>query len=280
MSAFCFRGRWHCLGLPTCTWGRDLFLADLYPAHAFVQANNATSSEKSGAIVQYTVIPTVLSVFVLLIWYVTMWRPFLNNTPGADIESYFAAKFQCFAAAGEDGGGKSKVSSLLIASAVKKMRILATARQKMGGVFKVLTGFLQVTSSFVDTFEIEWPSFFMEFTRIASLLQLDIMTLPAAVCSFSNNNYFERLLTQMLMPPCVILLLAIPSIIVAALGLAKHGGMWNHPASNPTFERFFQALVLFLFIIYPAISKGILTSFNTMNYGPDGRYLKADHTGE
>ena len=38
-----------------------------------------------------------------------------------------------------------------------------------------------------------------------------------------------------------------------------------------------QSLVLFLFIIYPALSRGILSSFNIVNYGSDGRYLKVLH---
>ena len=73
-------------------------------------------------------------------------------------------------------------------------------------------------------------------------------------------------------PPAVISALAIPSLVVALLGMLFYGGVWKHPAAHATYESFFQSLVLFLFIIYPSISRGVFESFNYAYYGA-GNYL-------
>jgi hypothetical protein len=261
-----------------------------------------TSPDQSGAgrrgeiFVKY-IVPTLLGLLLVSVYYVFAWRPVFKNTPGLDFEAGFSAMFTrlgCLAVGGGTAAAgtvttRNPFSQLLSGNSITKLKkgfdTAMKAKEKVanmsgvGPIFKVLAGFYQVISSFVDSFDVRWPDTMLAISQVASFCQFDVMTLPGTACSMRSWSYFQALLAQTLIPPIVIVALAIPSTLIAVVGVMRYGGVSKHPAAGPTFERFFQSMVLFLFIIYPALSRGVFTSFNTVDYGKDGRYIKFDHSG-
>ena len=209
------------------------------------------------------IIPSLLGTLALIFWYIFAWRPVLKNTPGLDVESWCA---ECLLGT-TAGDGQGRTFCGLGGAGDTKHVDPQESSSGVAPVFKILAGFFQVLSSFAGTFQVEWPASFLTITSSASVVQFDLMALPGIPCSTKTLSYFETMMVQTMFPPAVIAALAIPSLLVALLGLLFHGGVWHHPAANATYERFFQSLVLFLFLIYPSISRGVLESFNLVDYG-------------
>lgn len=144
-------------------------------------------------------------------------------------------------------------------------------------MFKILLSFGQIVGSFLFTFELEWPAQLEKFFGSLSVLQFDVVALPSAGCTLGKISFFMRLMAQTLGPLVVLVLLAVPSIVVGVVGAAKHGGIRNHPRRQPVVSRFYQSVMILVFILYPAVSTAVLKSYTCIDYGADGRWLRADH---
>jgi hypothetical protein len=82
---------------------------------------------------------------------------------------------------------------------------------------------------------------------------------------YSKIEYFGVLVIFTGFPLIVVLMLLTPSLCVLVTGRAKFGGFKLHPKYGQVVNNFFHTLLLWLFIIYPAVSLAVLKSFNCDN---------------
>jgi len=239
----------------TCQPGWALQKGTCVPC--FEPSEDSSESDRQFFIFIRYVIPSLLGLLGVIIWYIFAWRPVFKNTPGLDFEAW------CMGCLFSSSGGKL----CGFGTAEEDDAHPQNSSDGIMPVFKILAGFFQVLSSFAGTFQVEWPATFLTMTSSASVVQFDLMALPGVPCSTKSLSYYDTMRVQTMFPPAAVSVLAVPSLLIGLLGLLFHGGVWNHPAASATYERFFQSLVLFLFIIYPSISRGVLESFNIVDYG-------------
>ena len=82
------------------------------------------------------------------------------------------------------------------------------------GFGKVIIGFLQVLSSYMKTFDIQWPSNLGSLFSISANVNIDFFKMPGLSCSTKTFDYESNFMFDMVYPLGVLLVLAVPFIIV------------------------------------------------------------------
>jgi hypothetical protein len=82
------------------------------------------------------------------------------------------------------------------------------------GFGKVIIGFFQVLSSYMKTFDIQWPSNLGSLFSLSANVNIDFFKMPGLSCSTKTFDYKSNFMFNMIYPLGVLLVLAVPFIIV------------------------------------------------------------------
>ena len=64
------------------------------------------------------------------------------------------------------------------------------------GQLKILFGVLQIISTFLDSFEVSWPSFFVDWSNSIQFVNLAIFDVTSIQCMFPDSDFYDKLLMQ------------------------------------------------------------------------------------
>ena len=145
----------------------------------------------------------------------------------------------------------------------------------MLGYFKTVVGFFQVTAKFLVNFGIQWPDLMVTVMSLMNFFNLDLFNFPSIACIFSELTYVEKHQIYTLVPICIICLLMVPALLVKTHPLWKKEEIGKEVVDKVVSAFFFWVLS-FLFVIYPATSSTVLNTFNCLDLGNYGSWLKAD----
>ena len=89
---------------------------------------------------------------------------------------------------------------------------------------KILIGFLQITSALTMTFDVPWPTAFVNFTNILKSVNIDFQAIVAPLdpCSF-NSNYVEAYYYHMITLPSVCVVIVLAGLFCRVLNLCHIG---------------------------------------------------------
>jgi len=213
-----------------------------------MSASGCVQCDEEMSIVGAVAILTVCGLVVCVLYYLAVWRPW----------------FRC---AGAEGAVLSCYTSIQ-----RYQERLSTALLKSTtGYFKVMIGFFQVTAVFVSNFEVDWGPSLETLMAIFNVFNLDLFTLPSTDCAFSNVDHKEKLVISTLLPLFILVLLALPTlgatIMKSRLPEKKHSEICS---------AFYFASLAFIFLIYPFVSKVVVSTFNCQDLGDSGSWLKSD----
>ena len=150
---------------------------------------------------------------------------------------------------------------------VLQERLKATAPQvgTVTGIVKILFGFMQVSSCFLATYAVPWPTDVAQFFQYSAVVMADIFPVPSIACLTSEWDKVAKLLFYTVTPPVLILLLALPVLLARAMycGLARLRSQQFRSLE----AGFYNAFLAFLFVLYPIISISVLDIYNCVRIG-------------
>ena len=126
------------------------------------------------------------------------------------------------------------------------------------GIVKILLTFYQVTSCFWTAFDVPWPERLDAFFRGSTVAKGDVFTIPTFACLSRDWSRSDRLLFYTVIPPAVALALSLPA-------QAAHFALRDR-AHTPQYKdltaKLYNAVLVFLFVVYPICSIAILDIYN------------------
>jgi hypothetical protein len=137
---------------------------------------------------------------------------------------------------------------------------------------KILIGFLQITSALTMTFDVPWPTSFVNFTNILKSVNIDFQAIVAPLdpCSF-NSNYVEAYYYHMITLPSVCFIIVLAGLFCRVLNLCHIG-----PSFITVQERMSKSMLFIIFIMYPGIGTRVFTMFKCRTVAGIS-YLEADY---
>ena len=230
--------------------------------------------------VSFNALLALLCITLVLIWYLTSWRPLLQLFQVQEIQlGAFLIKLM-----GKLTGFLSYLLSVLTMRAksedeIKKMlknsfRLNFRINFTVGYVKTVVT-FYQVTATFLKNFDIEWPDLIERMLIFMNFFSFDLFNFPSIACTFKDFSYTKKHQIFTLSPIVIVFLLMVPSLLV------KTQSRWKSvPFKDSVVEdvvrSFFFWMLSFLFFIYPSVSSTVLNKFNCLDLGHYGSWLKSD----
>ena len=237
-----------------------------------VSEGDDASRQVGTAVIMY-VWPVIIGSILMGVWYYLAWKPFFEFAwmSGRD-ESCFKASLAIFKFA-----VPAKYTKIFnIFDVFKKSDGLDSSFLR--GILKIVTGFLQILGSFINSFDVEWPRIFERIWEITALFQIDFMSIPNAACMLDSFSYFNLLQFTTLLPVAAVFFLAMPTGIAATIGYFKYGSPSRYPNWIQISAKLQSSTMLVLFLVYPSTSGAVLRALNCRKYGVDGRFLIDDHT--
>ena len=120
------------------------------------------------------------------------------------------------------------------------------------GIVKILLTFYQVTSCFWTAFDVPWPERLDAFFRGSTVAKGDIFTIPTFACLSRDWSRSDRLLFYTVLPPAVAMVLSLPALVVRS----------THPRYQTLTAKLYNAVLVFLFVVYPVCSIAVLDIYN------------------
>ena len=194
---------------------------------------------------------TLVVLLFIAIWVVVTIRPFVELMGAADSG---ASEPAC-----KSGPGKA------MAGLKDALKNNAPRLSVATGIIKILFSFLQVTSCFLTTYVVPWPTDVSEFFRYSSVVKADIFVVPSIACLSREWDRLAKLLFYTITPPVLILLLALPVLVARAV----YAGQPKLRSSQfRSLEAgFYSCFLVFLFTLYPIISISVLDIYNCVRIG-------------
>jgi hypothetical protein len=141
--------------------------------------------------------------------------------------------------------------------------------------FKILLGLFQVTTQFINNFDIAWPSNFAAAVSLFNFINVDLPNMGCVV----NINYVDKFLSAVLTPlfmgaPFALAFIAC-GVIFRARGLPRReNGRMNRVLHMRNLA--LKAILYLLFLVYPSTSSIILRMFHCTELKNGKSYLTAD----
>ena len=146
-----------------------------------------------------------------------------------------------------------------------KLKVSASQVATVTGVVKVLFTFFQVTSCFLTTYVVPWPTNVAEFFTYSAVVKADIFTIPSIACLSREWDKLGRLLVYTVTPPILVFLLALPVLLARVV---YHGRPKIKSHQFRALEAgFYNCFLVFLFVLYPIISISVLDIYNCVRIG-------------
>lgn len=98
---------------------------------------------------------------------------------------------------------------------------------------QIITAF-QISTSFMDTFNVDWPSSLISVMTVLNFTKLDLLQLPGPACIAETMTYTELLLVKTLGPLVLAFIVSLPALFVACAGWKKT----RYPIYEKTVDRF------------------------------------------
>ena len=134
---------------------------------------------------------------------------------------------------------------------------------------KILISFTQVVGSLTQI-NIEWPSSLQSTFAFFSTLDLDIIQLPSTACMFKEASFLSRLIFYGLGPIGFILIMLLPWLWARVRN-------YDHEVAYAAFKTFMSSMLFTIFIVYPPVSRTVISALKCDNLGHDGKFLHADY---
>jgi len=233
-------------------------------------------SETSAAIVACIVLGIV-------VWYVTVWRPWLQIFEAQEV--WIAARVVTVvdASIGLLKFLLNKIKQRADREQAIRRQISRIFRfQYFVGYAKLMVGYYQVTASFLSNFGIAWPDMIETMLLYMNFLMLDIFNLPGVACTFKDFSYLQKHQIFTTVPFGIIAALAVPSLLVRAFSnprvkaILRRNLAPEKDVAESTISAFLFSMLSFLFLIYPVVSSTVLQTFNCIDLEGYGNYLKVD----
>ena len=126
-------------------------------------------------------------------------------------------------------------------------------------MFKIIVSFYQVTSTFTQNFNIEWPDLYAEVSRVISFANLNFLQLPGVNCIMDQPSFYRVFELYIVASTCFLVLnFLVARIVTYVYRRLGHGDSINLCAFN---DGCVHATLLFCFISYPSLSNVILSIF-------------------
>jgi hypothetical protein len=150
-----------------------------------------------------------------------------------------------------------------------KAHFLKSTRSK----FRILVGYLQITSAFNLTFDVKWPDAFQNVIDTFKVFNVDVSSLfiPISPCAFTTS-FINQFYAHMLALPIMF------GLIIAAGALSKRV-CWKKGNPKEVFGQGVSLCVFWVFLLYPGIGTKIFRMFKCMEIG-ETLYLVADFSAE
>jgi hypothetical protein len=222
-------------------------------------------------------------VLGIVVWYVTVWRPWLQIFEAQEV--WIAARVVTVvdASIGLLKFLLNKIKQRADRDQAIRRQISRLFRfQYFVGYAKLMVGYYQVTASFLSNFGIAWPDMIETMLKYMNFLMLDIFSLPGVACTFKDFSYFGKQQIFTTVPFCIIALFAVPSLLVRAFSnprvktILRRNLAPEKDVAESTISAFFFSMLSFLFLIYPVVSSTVLQTFNCIDLEGYGNYLKVD----
>ena len=157
---------------------------------------------------------------------------------------------------GNGGGGRKKKKGA--ATEGDGDVVTSSIFVQMYSHLKVLIGFFQISSAMTMTFNIPWPSSFVDFCNLIKAINIDYQAIfaPLDPCSFKADflqAYYYHMAT--LPAVCFVIFLA------GATAKIAHKCFGKGPPSHTVTERASKASLFIVFILYPGMGTRIFTMF-------------------
>ena len=134
---------------------------------------------------------------------------------------------------------------------------------------KILISFMQVVGSLTQI-DLEWPSSLQSTFTFFSTLNLNIVQLPSTACMPEQTSFLSRLFLYGLGPIGFILIMLFPCLWVKFRN-------YNHDVAYATFRTFMSLMLFTIFIVYPPVSRTVISALKCDDPGQTGSYLHADY---
>ena len=206
-------------------------------------------------------VSVLMAIFASIIWYYISWQPLIGCT--GFLES---ATFQCL-----DSGA---TIAWVLDMAHRGIKAVSALLKAVLPFSKIIISYFQVVSTFITTFSIPWPDEIFAFLQNMDVFNLDFLSLPATTCLVSDLDYSHRVALVTLAPLVVLALLAIPSCIARLM--ASSGSRSARERFEETVSAFFWWGLFLLFVVYPAVSVSVLSTFSCLDLGRTGNLLRSD----
>jgi hypothetical protein len=225
-------------------------------------ANGCVECKESNKAVAW-IIAILCIALALILYYLAVWRPLI--------------KFDAIEAAAMSGwkhvGDVAKSARVSVLKRVTRTRDDASVDMRTWGTMtaylKVVVGFFQVTSSFLSNLEVDFPASLKVIMSVFSLFNLDFFHLPNTECLLSQMNHTTKVVLCTLFLIAVLLLLALPLACICASGS-------DAVKKSNVVSAFYFSSMVFLFVIYPFVSKVIIETFICVDLGKNSIWLKSD----
>lgn len=133
--------------------------------------------------------------------------------------------------------------------------------------FKILIGFCQSMGTLVRV-KAKLPDELTNTMRQFERLNLDLSIFPSWACFLQSATFLEHLLGFACIP--------IVSILIMAIPVFWAGWKHSHEVASKTLARFIGSSCLLTVLVYPPVSRVVVSSFNCLDFGDVGSYLNAD----
>ena len=133
---------------------------------------------------------------------------------------------------------------------------------------KVLISFMQVVGSLAKI-NIEWPTSLQNTFTFFSTLNLDLMHFPSTACMFKETSFLSRLFMYGLGPIGFILVMLLPWLWAKSRD-------YKDDVIYSVFKTFMTSMFFIIFLVYPPVSRTVISALNCDNLGHEGRYLHVD----
>ncbi len=210
----------------------------------------------------------LLAFFIF--WLLYSWSPLFPS-----IAQYTGRCFgYCFKSKTAAGGaGYILVMMYTIVSKVKDLQDFAN-NAKLAQYFKIFVGYFQVTSSFLS-FQVQWPATLMSAMMwLKATINFSVLSLPGISCLWRTIKYRRKLLVYTTAPLVFIALLAVPSCIAlfriwcSSSDQMDQGRLQSRQRRlSATLDRFWNAVMFTVFMMYPLVCLITLEPFDCQPYG-------------
>ena len=152
--------------------------------------------------------------------------------------------------------------------------------KQMGGMLmkvKLMLGFTQCLSMIPTIFNgIQWPVSFVLLSQFLNIASIDVMGLFGDMCAF-HTGFLPKFLTQMLLIPIVVVVLAAMFVCLETLGPKMCAKRFKFTTKESRSAAMFNVAFLTVYTFYTNISTSIFQLFKC--HPIEGRYyLVADYT--